>query len=99
MKDAFKFWILASALVFFACFPASLKAASLSGPQRAEVGRLQTVKSDVKGDWLIYPPDGADLAKDSDEQTLYSLEDCCDFHNNEYVHHTTDSMGHSYYVS
>lgn len=71
MKDAFKFWILASALVFFACFPASLKAASLSGPQRAEVGRLQTVKSDVKGDWMVYPPDAADLAKDSDEMTLY----------------------------
>ena len=71
MKDACKFWVLASALVFFASFPASLNAASLSGPERAEVGRLQAVKSDVKGDWLIYPPDGADLAKDSDEQTLY----------------------------
>lgn len=78
MKDAFKFWILASALVFFASFPASLSAASLSGPQRAEVGRLQTVKSDVKGDWLVYPPDAADLAKDSDEQTLYFVarRDC-----------------------
>lgn len=36
------------------------------------------MKSDVKGDWLIYPPDGADLAKDSDEQTLYFVarRDC-----------------------
>ena len=71
MKDAFKFWILASALVFFASFPTSSLSATLSGPERAEVGRLQTVTSDVKGDYLIYPPDAADLAKDSDEQTLY----------------------------
>ena len=78
MKDAFKFWILASALVFFACYPTSSHAATLSGPERAEAGRLQTVKSDVQGDWLIYPPDGADLAKDSDEQTLYFVarRDC-----------------------
>ena len=78
MKENFKLLLFASALVFFACFPTSSQSATLSGPQRAEVGRLQTVKSDVKGDWLIYPPDGADLAKDSDEQTLYFVarRDC-----------------------
>lgn len=71
MKENLKFWLLASALAFFSCFPTSSPAATLSAPERAEAGRLQTVKSDVQGDWLIYPPDGADLAKDSDEQTLY----------------------------
>ena len=78
MKDNLKFWILAAALLFFACFPTSSQSATLSGPQRAEAGRLATVKSDVKGDWLIYPPDAADLAKDSDEQTLYFVarRDC-----------------------
>lgn len=78
MKENLKFWILAAALLFFACYPTSSQSATLSGPQRAEAGRLATVKSDVKGDWLIYPPDGADLAKDSDEQTLYFVarRDC-----------------------
>ena len=73
-----KFCFLLGALVFFACCPVWLNAATLSAPEFAEVGRLQTVKSDVKGDWLIYPPDGADLAKDSDEQTLYFVarRDC-----------------------
>lgn len=71
MKDNLKLLLFASALVFFACFPTFCHSATLSAPERAEVGRLQTVKSDVKGDWLIYPPTGADLAKDSDEQTLY----------------------------
>lgn len=71
MKETLKFFLYASALAFFACFPASSPAATLSAPERVEAGRLATVKSDVKGDWLIYPPTGADLAKDSDEQTLY----------------------------
>lgn len=71
MKEKLKFWFLACALVFFASFPASLSAANLSGPERAEAGRLAAVKSDVPGDYLIYPPDAADLAKDSDEMTLY----------------------------
>ena len=66
-----KFCLLVGALIFFARCPVWSSAATLSAPQFAEVGRLQTVQSDVKGDWLIYPPDGADLAKDSDEQTLY----------------------------
>ena len=66
-----KFCLLVGALIFFARCPVLSSAATLSAPQFAEVGRLQTVQSDVKGDWLIYPPDGADLAKDSDEQTLY----------------------------
>lgn len=78
MKENLKFWTIAAALLFFACYPTSSRSATLSGPQRAEAGRLATVKSDVKGDWLIYPPDGADLAKDSDEQTLYFVarRDC-----------------------
>lgn len=71
MKENLKFWLLASALAFFVCFPASSSAATLSAPERVDAGRLATVKSDVKGDWLVYPPDAADLAKDSDEQTLY----------------------------
>lgn len=78
MKETLKFFLYASALAFFACFPASSPAATLSAPERVEAGRLATVKSDVKGDWLIYPPTGADLAKDSDEQTLYFVarRDC-----------------------
>lgn len=78
MKENLKFWLLASALAFFVCFPASSSAATLSAPERVDAGRLATVKSDVKGDWLVYPPDGADLAKDSDEQTLYFVarRDC-----------------------
>lgn len=78
MKENLKFWTLAAALLFFAYYPTSSQSATLSGPQRAEAGRLATVKSDVKGDWLIYPPDAADLAKDSDEQTLYFVarRDC-----------------------
>lgn len=71
MKDTLKFFLYASALAFFACFPASSLAATLSAPERVDAGRLATVKSDVKGDWLVYPPDSADLAKDSDERTLY----------------------------
>ena len=50
MKENLKFWILAAALLFFACYPTSSQSATLSGPQRAEAGRLATVKSDVKGD-------------------------------------------------
>lgn len=78
MKETLKFFLYASALAFFACFPASSPAATLSAPERVDAGRLVTVKSDVKGDWLIYPPSLADLAKDSDEQTLYFVarRDC-----------------------
>ena len=78
IRENLKFCFLVAALLFFASFPNSSHAATLSGPERAEAGRLQTVKSDVQGDWLIYPPDGADLAKDSDEMTLYFVarRDC-----------------------
>ena len=46
-------------------------AATLTGPETAEPGRLTVFQSNIEGDWLIYPPDGADLAKDSDGKTLY----------------------------
>lgn len=45
--------------------------ATLTGPEKAEPGRLTVFQSDIQGDWLIYPPEGADLAKDSNERTLY----------------------------
>ena len=78
MKNQIKLFFLTAALLFFGAFPAVSGAATLSAPERVDAGRLATVKSDVKGDWLIYPPDGADLAKDSDEQTLYFVarRDC-----------------------
>ena len=71
VKNNLRLAFFSAVLLFFGCFPALLRSATLTAPERAEVGRLQTVQSDVKGDWLIYPPDGADLAKDSDEQRLY----------------------------
>ena len=71
MKANLKFWFLVCALLFFACFPTSSHSATLSAPERAEAGRLTTVKSNVCGDWMVYPPDSADIAKDSDEMTLY----------------------------
>ena len=71
VKNNLRLALFSAVLLFFGCFPALLRSATLTAPERAEVGRLQTVQSDVKGDWLIYPPDGADLAKDSDEQRLY----------------------------
>lgn len=71
MKNQIKLFFLTAALLFFGAFPAVSGAATLSAPERVDAGRLATVKSDVKGDYLIYPPDAADLAKDSDEQTLY----------------------------
>lgn len=78
MKENLKLILFTAALLFFGCSPAFSPAATLSAPERAEAGRLATVKSDIKGDWLIYPPDAADLAKDSDEQTLYFVarRDC-----------------------
>ena len=78
MKNQIKLFFLTAALLFFGAFPAVSGAATLSAPERVDAGRLATVKSDVKGDWLIYPPDAADLAKDSDEQTLYFVarRDC-----------------------
>lgn len=78
MKNQIKLFFLTAALLFFGAFPAVSGAATLSAPERVDAGRLATVKSDVKGDWLIYPPNGADLAKDSDEQTLYFVarRDC-----------------------
>lgn len=71
LKTNLRLALFSAVLLFFGCFPTLLRSATLTAPERAEVGRLQTVQSDVKGDWLIYPPDGADLAKDSDEQRLY----------------------------
>ena len=71
VKNSLRLALFSVVLLFFGCFPALLRSATLTAPERAEVGRLQTVQSDVKGDWLIYTPDGADLAKDSDEQRLY----------------------------
>ena len=71
LKTNLRLALFSAVLLFFGCFPALVNSATLTAPERAEVGRLQTVQSDVKGDWLIYPPDGADLAKDSDEQRLY----------------------------
>lgn len=78
MKNQIKLFFLTAALLFFGAFPAVSGAATLSAPERVDAGRLATVKSDVKGDYLIYPPDAADLAKDSDEQTLYFVarRDC-----------------------
>lgn len=78
LKTNLRLALFSAVLLFFGCFPALLRSATLTAPERAEVGRLQTVQSDVKGDWLIYPPDAADLAKDSDEQTLYFVarRDC-----------------------
>lgn len=78
IKTHLKLAFLTLALLFFGSFPAFTPAASLLAPERAETGRLQKAESDVQGDWLIYPPDGADLAKDTDEKTLYfvPLRDC-----------------------
>ena len=45
-------------------FPFLANAATLTGPQTADVGRMVTIESNVKGDWLVYPPDRADIAKD-----------------------------------
>lgn len=46
-------------------------AATLTGPETAEPGRLIVFQADIEGDWWVYPPDGADLAKDTDGKTLY----------------------------
>ena len=72
MKEPLKFFLYASALAFFACFPASSPAVTLSGPERpAEVGHLQKWKSDIKGSWMVFPPDAAELECDTDAQTVY----------------------------
>lgn len=72
MKENLKFWLLASALAFFSCFPTSLLAATLSGPERpAEVGHLQKWKSDIKGSWMVFPPDAVEVESDTDAQTVY----------------------------
>lgn len=71
VKNNLRLAFFSAVLLFFGCFPTLLRSATLTAPERAEVGRLQTVQSDVKGDYLIYPPDAADLAKDSDEMRLY----------------------------
>ena len=78
LKTNLRLALFSAVLLFFGCFPSLLLSATLSAPERADVGRMQTVKSSVKGDWMIYPPDAADLAKDSDEQTLYFVarRDC-----------------------
>ena len=78
VKNNLRLAFFSAVLLFFGCFPALLQSATLTAPERAEVGRLQTVQSDVKGDFMIYPPDAADLAKDSDEQRLYFVarRDC-----------------------
>ena len=72
MKENLKFWLLASALAFFSCFPTSLLAATLSGPERpAEVGHLQKWKSDIKGSWMVFPPDAVEVESDTDAMTVY----------------------------
>ena len=58
-------------ITVFSLVPLFLNAATLTGPQTADVGRMVTVESSVKGDWLVYPPDRADIAKDSGEKTLF----------------------------
>lgn len=72
MRENLKFWLLASALVFFASFPTSSHSATLSGPERpAEVGHLQKWKSNIKGSWMVFPPDAVEVESDSDAMTVY----------------------------
>ena len=73
-----RFIFTALALVLFAACPVSVISATLTAPERTDAGRLQKVASDVPGDWMLYPPDAADFAKDSDEKTLYFVarRDC-----------------------
>lgn len=72
MKETLKFFLYASALAFFACFPASSPAVTLSGPERAaEVGHMQKWKSDTQGTWMIFPPDAVEVESDSDAMTVY----------------------------
>lgn len=73
MKRMLKFWIIGAAICFFGFCQSFTNGATLTGPENAAVGRLITINSDVKGDWLIYPPNAADMAKDSDEKTLYMV--------------------------
>lgn len=42
-----------------------------SGPERPEVGRMATWKSNVTGSWMIFPPDAVDMAMDSDKMTVH----------------------------
>lgn len=78
VKNNLRLALFSAVLLFFGCCPSLLLSATLTAPETADVGRMQTAKSSVKGDWMIYPPDAADLAKDSDEQTLYFVarRDC-----------------------
>ncbi len=62
---------LISTFCFFLLLPLGGFSATLTGPDAAEPGRLVTVESDVQGDWLVYPPDRADIAKDSGQKTLF----------------------------
>lgn len=73
MKRMIKFWLIGAAICFFGLYQRWLIGATLTGPETAAVGRLITINSDIKGDWLIYPPNAADMAKDSDEKTLYMV--------------------------
>lgn len=73
MKRMLKFWIIGAAICFFGVCQSFCTGANLTGPETAQVGRLVTINSDVQGDWLIYPPNEADMAKDSDEKTLYMV--------------------------
>lgn len=73
MKRMLKFWIIGAAICFFGFCQSFCTGANLTGPETAQVGRLVTINSDVQGDWLIYPPNEADMAKDSDEKTLYMV--------------------------
>lgn len=73
MKRMLKFWLIGAAICFFGFCQSFTNGATLTGPENAAVGRLITINSDVKGDWLIYPPNAADMAKDSDEKTLYMV--------------------------
>lgn len=78
VKNNLRLALFSAVLLFFGCCPSLLLSATLTAPETADVGRMQTVKSSVKGDWMIYPHDAADLAKDTDEQTLYFVarRDC-----------------------
>ena len=72
MKENLKLWLFAAVFLFFGCFPTSLLAATLSGPERpAEVGHLQKWKSNIKGSWMVFPPDAVEVESDTDAQTVY----------------------------
>lgn len=71
MKRMLKFWIIGAAICFFGFCQSFTNGATLTGPENAAVGRLITINSDVEGDWLVYPSNLVDIAKDTDGKTLY----------------------------